>query len=191
MTVPTLYYDLGSPYAYLALERAERVLGRPPALQPILVGAIFAKRGRGSWALTDAREAGMAEIERRAAAYGLPPLRWPTEWPGNTLRAMRAATWAHERGAGERFARVAFHRVFAQGKDITETAELAAVARAVGVDADELLQAIERPEIKDRLRHATDEAWERGVRGVPTVVVRGETFFGDDHLEAAATRVRA
>ena len=30
MTAPALYYDLGSPYAYLATERAERVLGTAP-----------------------------------------------------------------------------------------------------------------------------------------------------------------
>ena len=40
--------------------------------------------------------------------------------------------------------------------------------------------------MKDRLRAATDEAYERGVRGVPTVAVGDELFYGDDHLEQAA-----
>src|SRR5881409_293348 len=72
-----LYFDLGSPYAYLAVERAGRVLGAEPELQPVLAGAIFAHRGYGSWALTDQRAAGEVEIERRAREYGLPPIAWP------------------------------------------------------------------------------------------------------------------
>jgi 2-hydroxychromene-2-carboxylate isomerase len=100
-----LYYDLASPYAYLAVSRAAEVLGEAPRLQPVLVGAIFGWRGRGSWALTDQRDAGEAEIERRAAAYGLPPLVWPSGWPLNSLGPMRAAIHAERQGAGEAFAR--------------------------------------------------------------------------------------
>jgi 2-hydroxychromene-2-carboxylate isomerase len=40
--------------------------------------------------------------------------------------------------------------------------------------------------VKDRLRAYTDEALERGIGGVPTVVVDGELFWGDDRLEDAA-----
>jgi 2-hydroxychromene-2-carboxylate isomerase len=36
------------------------------------------------------------------------------------------------------------------------------------------------------LRAATDEAADRGVIGVPTVVVGGEAYWGDDRLEEAA-----
>jgi 2-hydroxychromene-2-carboxylate isomerase len=39
---------------------------------------------------------------------------------------------------------------------------------------------------KDRLRAATQEAYGRGVRGVPSVLVGGEVFWGDDQLERAA-----
>ena len=40
--------------------------------------------------------------------------------------------------------------------------------------------------MKERLRAATDEAYERGVRGVPTIAVGDELFYGDDQLEKAA-----
>ncbi len=44
--------------------------------------------------------------------------------------------------------------------------------------------------VKDRLRAATDDAYARGVRGVPTVAVGDELFYGDDQLDAAAAAVR-
>jgi 2-hydroxychromene-2-carboxylate isomerase len=189
MSRPTLYFDLGSPYAYLAVERAERVLGVKPIFAPVLLGAIFRQRGSGSWALTDRRADGVAEIERRAAAYGLPPLVWPAEWPMNGLQAMRAAVWAEEQGAVEPFATTAFRRQFAAGEDISTPDALAGIAREAGLDGDALRVAIGTDAVKERLKEATADAWERGVRGIPTLVVDGETFFGDDRLDEAARRL--
>jgi 2-hydroxychromene-2-carboxylate isomerase len=39
---------------------------------------------------------------------------------------------------------------------------------------------------QDRLRAATEEAYDRGVRGVPSVAVGDQVFWGDDRLEEAA-----
>ena len=57
----------------------------------------------------------MREVERRAAEYGLPPVRWPEPWPGNTLLAMRAATFATQIGKAVSFSLAAFRQAFAGG----------------------------------------------------------------------------
>jgi len=181
---PILYYDLGSPYAYLAAERAADVLGRAPHMQPILVGGIFVERGFGSWADTPGREQRIAEVEARGERYGLPPLRWPAGWPNNTLKVMRAAAWAEGRGEGDRFALAAFRRAFVDGADLSRREEIAYAAESVGRPADQLAQAIDSREIKDALRKSTAEAWTRGVAGVPCIEIGGEVFYGDDRLEA-------
>ena len=180
----TLYYDLASPYAYLAVTRAKDVLKEEPRLQPVLVGAIFGWRGRGSWALTAERDAGEAEIERRAARYGLPPITWPRGWPVNSLGPMRAAIWADRQGAGARFAHAAFERHFVRGEDISDVGLLEEIGREVGVEG--IREAIADPEVKQALRTATEQAWERGVQGVPTLEAGGRLYFGDDRLEEAA-----
>ena len=83
----TFYFDLGSPFAYLAAERLHTLLPEPVKWQPVLLGGLFRLTGRSSWALGDyqRRQAGMADIERRALAYGLPPMRWPDPWPADYL----------------------------------------------------------------------------------------------------------
>lgn len=185
---PTLYYDLGSPYAYLAVERAAAVLGVAPRLQPVLVGGIFAARGYGSWAHGPERAARIAELEQRARDYGLPPFAWPTGWPNNTLGAMRAAVWAEQLGAGERFARAAFRRAFTAAADLSQLATLTDLAAQLDLPAAELTTAITSAAVKEELREATARAWERGVAGVPCVEVDGAIFYGDDKLWAAAQR---
>jgi 2-hydroxychromene-2-carboxylate isomerase len=181
----TLYYDLASPYAYLAFMRAADVLGEPPALQPVLVGAIFVSRGYGSWAHMETREENVAEVERRAERYGLPPVTWPPNWPPNSLSAMRAAVWAQrEHGAGAAFSRAAFSAAFARNADLGEVETLERVAAEVGLDG--LREGIADPAVKAALREATDAAIAAGVPGVPTLrTADGRMLFGDDRLHEA------
>jgi 2-hydroxychromene-2-carboxylate isomerase len=183
-----LYFDVGSPFSYLAVERAPRVLGLEPAFQPVLLGALFAARGHGSWAAGDParRAAGMLDVQSRAAAYGLPPVRWPQPWPGNYLAAMRIATWAQLQGAASAFALAAGRRAFVHGRDLSDPSEAAAAAAAAGLDPDAAIRATADPAVKTALREATEAAFARGVRGVPTLALGGALFWGDDRLEDAA-----
>jgi 2-hydroxychromene-2-carboxylate isomerase len=191
MSRPVLYFDVGSPFVYLAVERVERVLGVDPVWQPVLLGGLFKATGRSSWARGDAerRETGIADIQARAARYGLPPLRWPEPWPGDYLTAMRAATWAQTQGAAKPFALAAARRAFVEGRDLSLTEEVLAALEAAGLAADASVLA--DPAIKLALRAATDAAHARGVFGVPTVAVGDELFWGDDRLEEAAVAHRA
>lgn len=183
---PTLYFDLGSPYAYLAVERAESTLGVEVRLHPVLLGAIFAERGWGSWSQTPERAQNIAEIERRAKVYGLPALRWPPGWPANTMKAMRAAVWADEQGAGKEFARAAFRAAFVHGRDLGELDVIAEVGESVGLRAKDLEAAVAQERVKSKLKAATAEAIAKGVRGVPSLRVGARVFYGDDHLAEAA-----
>ncbi len=183
---PQLFYDLGSPYAYLAVERAESVFGTMPVLRPILIGGIFVLRGEGSWSQTGTRAENVAEIERRAERYGLGEIVWSPTWPDNTLQAMRAVTWAERFGASDAFARVAFRRAFRRGQDLSDPEILAEIAAEAGLDPDRMLSGIAENEVKQLLRSRTDEAWESGVRGTPVTLVGEQVLYGDDQLERAA-----
>lgn len=186
---PELFVDLGSPYAWLAVERFEAVVGMRPVLQPVLLGALFAAHDRGSWARTAAREAGMADIERRAAAAGLPPVRWPDGWPSNYLAAMRGAVWAERHGRRDAFLRAGLRAAFTIGADLSRLDSLHAVAASVGLDGHELEAGVASAAVKAELRAYTDRARRLGVTGVPTTRVGEELLWGDDRLDAVAARV--
>jgi len=186
---PIFYYDLGSPYAYLAAERVNGLFAEaglePPEWQPVLLGGLFRRFGRSSWGLGPERKRGMAECERRAAEYGLPPIRWPDPWPPNGLFAMRAATYAKEIGRAVSFSLAAFRQAFAGGRDLSEPDHVLLAAVAAEIHPRALLSAVKRDAVKSALREATERAGDLGVRGVPTIVVEGELFWGDDRLEQA------
>ncbi len=188
----TFYFDLGSPYAYVAAERLQRLLPEPVQWQPVLLGALFKLTGRSSWALGDyrRRQIGMAEIERRARGYGLPAVRWPDPWPTNYLTAMRATTFAFGAGRGREFTMHAFRGAFQAGRELSIPAHVLDAGVQSGLDRQALAHGIADPEIKRTLREATDAAYELGVFGVPTIAIGDELFWGDDRLEDAAAYLR-
>lgn len=193
MPEAAFYFDLGSPYAYLAAERLHEVLPEPVRWQPVSLGAIFKLAGRSSWSLggPERRQTGMAEVERRALSYGLPPVRWPDPWPGNYLTAMRAAIFADREGVGREFALQAFRGAFQEGHDLSVPARVFEAAQAAGLDPREVEEATSDPEIKLALREATDAAHGLGVFGVPTIAIGGELFWGDDRLGDVAARIES
>jgi len=185
----TFYFDLGSPYAYLTAERVSALFTEAgleqPEWQPILLGGLFKRLGRDSWGNGPEREAGMAEVERRAAEYGLPPLAWPEPWPGNMLTAMRAATFAKQTGRCVSFALAAFRQAFAAGRDLSDRDNVLLAAASCELHPRAVLKAVETEAVKGALREATDRAAELGVVGVPTLRVGERVFWGDDRVEEA------
>jgi 2-hydroxychromene-2-carboxylate isomerase len=203
VTRATFYFDLGSPYAYLAAERiaSKAVLpGEPVAMpedlvawQPLSLGALFKLAGRSSWSLCDPerRREGMAEVERRAELYDLAPVRWPEPWPSNYLFAMRACTYAFQVGQGIEFSLRAFRAAFQHGHDLGVSERVLQVAGEVGLDTRAVADATQDPQVKLALRAATQAAHGLGVFGVPTLAVGEELFWGEDRLRDAARLLQA
>ena len=183
------HFDLGSPYAYLSAERISRLFADAelpqPEWKPVLLGGLFARFDRGSWAETAAREEGMREVERRAQAQALQPIRWPDPWPGDMLHAMRVATYAKSIGRTVSFALAAFRQAFAGGRDLSVPDNVAIAAAACELHPNAIAKAAASDGVKRRLREAADAAADRGVFGVPTTVVGDEVIWGDDRLEEA------
>jgi 2-hydroxychromene-2-carboxylate isomerase len=186
----SFYYDVGSPYAYLAAERVDELMPVDVEWHPVLLGGLFQATGRSSWALTEHREAGIAEIERRAAERGLPPMAWPEPWPGDGLLAMRAAVVAHRLGRGREFALQALRVHFREGRSLNDRDALEDALARAGLDPASVLEAAADQPTKTELRDLTAQALERGVTGVPSIIVAGEVFWGDDRLQDAARAAR-
>jgi 2-hydroxychromene-2-carboxylate isomerase len=185
----TFYYDLGSPYAYLSAERVSGLFTEAeleqPEWVPVLLGGLFHRFDRGSWSQTPGRAEGMAEVERRALAYGLPPIQWPDPWPGNMLTAMRVATFAKQTGRTVSFSLAAFRQAFAAGRDLSDPDNVVIAGAACELHPRALLKAVQTEIVKNGLKEATAAAGDRGVEGVPALVVGDQVFWGDDRLEEA------
>ncbi len=187
MSEPLFLYDTNSPYAYLAAMRVDELL---PGVRwrPVAFGIMLRELGRTPWSLGPERPEGQAEVERRAAQRGLPPVHWAEGWPVDTysLAPLRALVYADEQGRQRELARALYRLMFAEGVSLAEPESLARAAREGGLDPDAVSRAVNDESVKARLREYTDEAIDAGVVGVPTIVAGGAVFWGDDRLEDAA-----
>lgn len=190
---PVFYYDLNSPFAWLAAERINAVLPRAPVWRPIAYAFVIRHTGTTPWSMKPGREVHMEEIERRAAGRGLPPLRWPSGWPARTssLPALRAAVFAARLDRVEAFSLAAFREQFNAGHGLNELETVRRAAIACGLDPDAVEEAVQEAAIKEELKRATEQAIADGVSGVPTVQVEEQLFWGDDRLEEAADAIQS
>ena len=178
------YFDLYSPYAYLAAHRVDDVVGPDVEWVPIAFGPLLVQTGREPWSWKEDRAVGMRECEQRAERYGLPPIRWPEGWPREsyTVYGARAALAAKQVGRERELSRALFDRIFTAAGRLDDPAVLAAAGEEAGVD--DLAQRMAG--VKQELRAVTDDAIARGVTGIPTIEANGTLFWGDDRLEEAA-----
>jgi 2-hydroxychromene-2-carboxylate isomerase len=186
---PLFFYDFYSPYSYLAAERVNSVMPVVPEWRPISFGHILKESGRRPWSfdLGADHDAHWREIDARAADRGVPALKRPAGWPIDSYSVMgaRAATFAKGSGRAVAYSLALFRQIFAAGRTLDEETVLIAGA-ACELHPNALLKGIESRTVKDELVKTTNEAYALGVRGVPTIAVDGELFWGDDRLEEAA-----
>jgi len=181
------YFDFSSPYSYLASEQIEPLaarFGRAVDYKPTLLGAVF--RICGQRPLTDIPLKG--DYSRhdfaRSARFANVTFQLPDPFPISTVQAARACLVLQEQrpDLATGFIHAAFRAYFAQGRNIADAQVLREVLAQSGADADAVIEATGRPQIKDRLKSVVEQSQARGVFGAPFIIVDAEPFWGNDRL---------
>jgi 2-hydroxychromene-2-carboxylate isomerase len=182
------YFDFSSPYGYFAGARIDALAakyGRGVIWRPILLGVVFKITGqqplptiplKGNYAQHD--------LVRSARLFGV-PYKMPSKFPVSGTAPSRAFYWVGDKdpALAKKLAQALYHAYFAEDRDISNPEVTANVAAKLGIDRDQLLQALNDPAVKERLKTEVDAAIERGVFGSPFIVVDKEPFWGSDRLD--------
>ena len=191
------FFDVSSPWTWLGFEGVQPLaasLGEEIVWRPILVGGVFnavnasVYEARARPVPAKARYM-LKDLADWARLQGLEIRFPPAVFPVNSVKAMRACCWLGQECVP--FARAAFRAYWSEGRDISQDAEIDAVARAAGVDPDALFAAIAGDGPKVQLRANTDELIARGGFGSPTMFVDGgDMYFGNDRLPLVEAAIR-
>lgn len=182
------YFDFSSPYGYFASSRIDALAakhGRSVIWRPILLGVVFKITGqqplptiplKGIYAQHD--------LVRSARLLGV-PYKPPSKFPVSGTAPSRAFYWVSDRdpALAKKLAQALYYAYFAEDRDISNPEVTANVAAKHGIDRDQLLQALNDPAVKERLKTEVDAAIERGVFGSPFIVIDKEPFWGSDRLD--------
>ena len=170
------FVDYVSPYPYLQLARFDEfpddVVVRP---RPVLFAGLLNHWGHKGPAEIKAKARHLDHYCRWAARKRGLPFAGPPRHPFNPLAMLRLTEAA---GATVEATRIAFTHLWGEGNDGQDPESIARLAARLGVEDHEAKLA--DPALKAKIRANTDEAISYGVFGVPTFVIDGRLFWGDD-----------
>jgi 2-hydroxychromene-2-carboxylate isomerase len=191
MSGPVLdvYFDYGSPFAYLAAELLGPLAARHGAAlawKPLAIRALATytpySAVKGAYVVVD--------VERSAAFHGIAIAR-PKPFPVDSSLANRTALAAQEAGCFDALHPLLFRATWAERRDPSSEAIVAELVLHAGGNPDAILARAAAPEIAARLAANGVEAQERGAFGVPSVFLAKELFWGVDSFPQLEWRLRA
>jgi glutathione S-transferase kappa 1 len=198
-----LFFDVVSPYSWFAFntvvqyhalwERSGAVI----ELEPFFLGAVMSATGNQTPAANPYKmKYLLADLERGAPRFGIEQIRMASQFPQNTLQAMRILThmrevdgpWSNRMVVlAQRF----FRAVWANDENLADPTVLERCVReACGADqVSVLIASAKRDDVKEALRRRTQSAIELGAFGAPWIVVGDDDcIFGSDRFDVVAER---
>jgi 2-hydroxychromene-2-carboxylate isomerase len=179
------FFDLASPYTYLAAERVDRafddVVWTPASGAALLRGPL----GGDAAGLDRLR----AAAEERATALRL-PLSWPERFPADVPAAMRIAASAAQVGRAGAFVLAAARLAFCGGFDLEDPEILAEAAAAAGIVLDDCLVAARDSGRDGAIEAAARRLLAAGADRLPALRVGRALYWGEDRVSEAALAAR-
>ena len=184
------FFDISSPWTYLAFSRIEALAERMQAelvWRPILVGGVFnsvnqelyktranPNKAKLNYSVKDMKDwADFCGVE----------INWPDIFPVNAVNIMRGAFFALDHDKLPEYARLGFEAYWRDGLDVSNPDILSGIADACHLPANDFLTSLKDDVIKFRLRENTHELCQRGGFGSPTMFINEtDMYFGNDRL---------
>ncbi|HET7885500.1 MAG TPA: 2-hydroxychromene-2-carboxylate isomerase [Bradyrhizobium sp.] len=179
----TWYFDVVSPFSYLALAEIERLAqSMSISYRPILFAALLEHWShRGPAEIPPKRlhtyRLCVFEAQQRGIAF-----RFPPHHPFNPLKTLRLLVALE---ANPRAVRTVMDRIWRDGLDLSTEENWQATSAALGLAPAAAASLAEAPETKAKLRANTEAAIAAGLFGVPTLQIGDELFWGVDALPMA------
>jgi 2-hydroxychromene-2-carboxylate isomerase len=184
------HFDVGSPNAYLSHLVIPEIEGRTGVkfeYVPVLLGGVFKLTNNRSPAeslrgIRNKPEYERLEMRRFLQRHGITRFQPNPYFPVNTLMMMRGAIAAQSLGVFERYVDEMFRDMWSEPQKMDDPQVWRAALDGAGLLADQILELVQTPKVKEQLLENTQRSVDRGTFGSPTFYVGDEIFFGKDRL---------
>jgi 2-hydroxychromene-2-carboxylate isomerase len=183
------FYGIGSRYSYLAstqMLRLEAETGCQVAWRPLYSADLFQARRADPFA--GAPVSGQYDWSYRrfdaecwADYYGV-AYREPEGLAFDPARLALACMAAGRLGVGKAFSRRLFHAIFVERRSPIDDAVCGVLAVESGLSRADFERMLDDSETARQLAATVRDALDLGVFGVPSFVIDGRVYFGNDRL---------
>ena len=180
------YFDFISPYAWLAFKALPQSLAgisHRVHYHPVVFGAMLKHHGQlGPAEMPGKRDWTYRQVMWLAKQQGT-DLQMPASHPFNSLSLLRLAVAASDNGEPNRYVvESIFKHVWCTGLEASDAERLEALQLHLLSQANVSLKDPQSVEVKQLLQQQTQQAIDLGLFGVPSMVVNGQVFWGQDAL---------
>jgi 2-hydroxychromene-2-carboxylate isomerase len=179
-----------SPWTYLGHDRFVAIAARHGAsvrVLPMDLGKVFPVSGGLPLAKRAPQRQAyrLVELARWRDYLGLPLNLQPKFGAAPADAALRSIVAAKEQGEAPALALAGalLRARWAEERDISDPATLAAIVRACGLDPERIADRAGSPEVQAAYDACTQEAIDRQVFGAPTYAYRDALYWGQDRLD--------
>ncbi len=185
------YYSIGSRYSYLAstqIETLAQEFNYQVLWHPVNSVRMMDKRGVSPFAgkpvsgHTNGLIYRELDAKRWAKLYGIPYLEPRGRVQFNAELLARACTTAKYLCKVEEYSRLLFKAMFEDSLSQIDEKECVIRAEACGISKGEFQTLLTATETEKQLNSTLNRALESGVFGVPTFIVSGQLFWGNDRI---------
>ena len=180
------YFDISSPYSYLAHEQIKRFEKENKIkvnYMPILLGGIHQLANITAPGLNPSRAKHMIKDLKICADWFKVKFQFNRYFPLKTVNIMRGALVAEKEGFLNNYVDQFYKAAWVDSLNLNDGKILERFIKNMDINPKSFIEKLSDQKIKDDLKTKTNNAFKKGVFGVPTFIVGSKMFFGQDRLE--------
>tara|TARA_B100000900_G_scaffold375425_1_gene357422 strand:+ start:83 stop:661 length:579 start_codon:yes stop_codon:yes gene_type:complete len=183
------YFDIISPYAYIAYKKILKINNVNFKLKPILLGGLHNLAGITAPAFNKYKMKNMQNDCELVAKKNNISFKWNSEFPINSLSIMRG--YLHvDVSKKEEYLNSFFEAYWKEDQDLSNEDNIKILLKKLKINENNFFNSINNQDIKNKLKQLTQEAFEKEVFGAPTFIVNNKIFWGQDRLEYALDEIK-
>ena len=175
------YFDIISPYAYIAYKNILKIDNIKFNFKPILLGGLHNLVEITAPAFNKFKLKNMKNDCELISKKNKINFFWNSKFPINSLYIMRGYLIVEQKKKKE-YLDTFFNAYWQDDLDLSVEENITPLIKNLNINHKEFFKDISKQEVKDQLKKFTDEAFKKEIFGAPTFVVNNKIFWGQDRL---------
>ena len=183
------YFDIISPYAYIAYKKILKIKDINFKPKPIFLGGLHNLVGITAPAFNKFKMKNMRNDCELVAKKNNISFKWNSKFPINSLNIMRGYLCVKD-NKKEEYLNSFFEAYWKEDQDLSSEENIKNLLKKLKINEHDFFNLISNQDTKDKLKQLTQEAFEKEVFGAPTFIVNNKIFWGQDRIEYALDEIK-
>ena len=178
------YFDIISPYAFIAYKNIIKIENVKFNFKPILLGGLHNLAEITAPAFNEFKLKNMKNDCELISKKNNINFIWNSKFPINSLYIMRGYLIVED-SKKKKYLDTFFKAYWQDNLDLTLEKNIIKLLKDLKINDEEFFKNISKHEVKDKLKNFTNDAFKKEIFGAPTFVVNNKIFWGQDRLNYA------